>query len=140
MTTSAVFQLRQARANRIGSGSRRGRFHTLPSEPLPPANNHIAIGRVQLHRQAPPSHRLGRDQGRAAATERLLDQVAAFAVVDDRPAHRLDWLLGAVWRPQQPIPEGLDPVYRVVVTVRSDEDIRVNQIDGHAARGLSRSS
>src|SRR4051794_35279985 len=70
----------------------------LPGEGLPALDDHIAVRRINLQREAGPSHGLRSDQRGAGPAERLVDCVAPLAVVDDRATHDLGRLLRAVRR------------------------------------------
>src|SRR4051812_43338894 len=56
---------------------------------LPPAYRDIDIPWVDLERVAAPARNFGRDQGRPAAEERVVDRIPGRAVVQDRPTHAL---------------------------------------------------
>jgi hypothetical protein len=57
-----------------------------PRRHLPPPHGHVAIGRVQFHRETPPPSALGGDDLGAGAAERLIDQVTR---IRKRRQHRL---------------------------------------------------
>src|SRR5215470_18851779 len=67
-----------------------------PGEGLPAADDDIDIGRADLETAADAAGHFGRDQTRARPEKRVIDQLAGPAVVDDRSAHALDWLLRGV--------------------------------------------
>src|SRR6267143_1174312 len=67
-----------------------------PGEDLPASHDDIDIGGVELETAADAAGHFGRDQARARAEKRVIDRLAGPAVVDDRAAHALDRLLGAV--------------------------------------------
>src|SRR4029077_5568546 len=70
----------------------------LAGKCLPAPDRDIGISRIDLQAETAPPGRLPRDQGRAAAKERVVNRLARAAVIDDRPAHAFDRLLGAVDR------------------------------------------
>src|SRR6266550_3147399 len=65
-------------------------------EELPAAHDDIGISGADLQTVADATGHLGRDHARARAEKRVIDRLAGPAVVDDRAAHALDRLLGAV--------------------------------------------
>src|ERR1700724_4148923 len=65
-------------------------------EVFPASQDDIDIGRADLDTDAGAAGHFGRDQARARTEKRVIDRLAGPAVVDDRAAHALDWLLGAV--------------------------------------------
>src|SRR5882672_12483662 len=65
-------------------------------EVLPTSHDDIDIRGVELDAVADAAGHFGRDQARARAEKRVIDRLAGPAVVGDRAAHALDWLLGAV--------------------------------------------
>src|SRR6266478_7297139 len=67
-----------------------------PGEDLPASHDDVDISGVELETAADAAGHFGRDQARAGAEKRVIDRLAGPAVVDDRAAHALDWLLGAV--------------------------------------------
>src|SRR6267143_7059367 len=67
-----------------------------PGEDLPASHDDIDIGGVELETAADAAGHFGRDQAGARAEKRVIDCLAGPAVVDDRAAHALDRLLGAV--------------------------------------------
>src|SRR5882672_6350759 len=71
-------------------------FRGPPSEELPAAHDDVGIVGIELQTAADPAGHLGRDHTRARAEKRVIDHLAGPAVVDDRAAHALDRLLGAV--------------------------------------------
>src|SRR6516165_3156207 len=75
----------------------RGLVHRCASgEGSPAPQNDIDIAGADLEAAANPAGHFGRDQARARPKKRVIDQLARAAVVDDRTAHALDRLLGAV--------------------------------------------
>src|SRR5947208_520991 len=60
----------------------------LPAERLPPLDDDVDVLRVQLHPAADPFRQLRGSEGRAAAEERLVNQLAALGVVQDGAAHQ----------------------------------------------------
>ena len=60
-----------------------------PGLGLQALNDHIAVSRIDLHREATALDALRRDRRRAAAGERLIDGIATFAVVDHGATHAL---------------------------------------------------
>src|SRR5467141_4577549 len=71
-------------------------FRAPPGEELPAAHDDVGIVGIELQTAADPAGHLGRDHTRARAEKRVIDRLAGPAVVDDRAAHALDRLLGAV--------------------------------------------
>src|SRR5215831_8633508 len=67
-----------------------------PSKGLPASQDDIDISRADLEATADATSHFGRDQARARAEKRVIDQRARPAVVDDRTAHALDRLLRAM--------------------------------------------
>src|SRR5712672_521969 len=65
-------------------------------EALPALHDDIDISGVELDTAADAAGHFGRDQARARTEKRVIDRLAGPAVVDDRAAHALDWLLGAM--------------------------------------------
>src|ERR1700731_21470 len=65
-------------------------------EVLPASQDEIDIGRADLDTDAGAAGHFGRDQARARAEKRVIDQLAGPTVVEDRTAHALDRLLRAV--------------------------------------------
>src|ERR1035437_9937116 len=68
----------------------------LAAEPLPPEHRHIDILRIDIHAVADSPGALGCDQGAATSQERVVASLPRTRVVENRPAHDLDGLLGAV--------------------------------------------
>jgi hypothetical protein len=60
---------------------------------LPAFQDDIDISRADLDTDAGAAGHFGRDQARARTKKRVIDQLAGPAVVEDRTAHALDWLL-----------------------------------------------
>src|ERR1700736_3529964 len=71
-------------------------FRGPPGEELPAAHDDVDIAGIELQTPADPAGHLGGDHTRARAEKRVIDRLAGPAVVDDRAAHALDRLLGAV--------------------------------------------
>ena len=67
-----------------------------PGEDLPAPHDDIDISGVEFETVADAAAHFGRDQARARAEKWVIDRLAGAAVVDDRAALALDWLLGAV--------------------------------------------
>src|SRR5271169_3094337 len=67
-----------------------------PGEALPALHDDVDIGAIELEATACPAGHLGGDDARARAEKGIVDRLPGAAVVDDRPAHALDRLLGAV--------------------------------------------
>src|ERR1700737_1293007 len=65
-------------------------------EAFPASQDDIDIGRADLDTDAGAAGHFGPDQARARAEKRVIDQLAGPTVVEDRTAHALDRLLGAV--------------------------------------------
>src|SRR5437868_8895915 len=65
-------------------------------EDLPAAHDDIDISGVEFETVTDAAAYFGRDQARARAEKWVIDRLAGVAVVDDRAAHALDRLLGAV--------------------------------------------
>src|SRR5205085_3249745 len=65
-------------------------------EILPASQDDIDIGWADLETDAGAAGHFGRYQARARTEERVIDQLAGPAVVDDRTPHALDRLLRAV--------------------------------------------
>ena len=68
----------------------------LAGEALPALDRDVDVSRVEFDAEANPPRRLGRDQRGARAHEWLVDRLTRRTVVEDRPAHALDRLLGPV--------------------------------------------
>src|ERR1035437_5511479 len=66
------------------------------TEPLPPEHHHVDILRIDIHAVADSPGALGGEQGAAASQERVVANLPRTRVVENRPAHDLDGLLGAV--------------------------------------------
>src|ERR1700730_10537956 len=66
------------------------------SKELPAPHDDIDISGVEFETVADAAAHFGRDQARARAEKWVIDRLAGAAVVDDRAAHALDRLLGAV--------------------------------------------
>src|SRR5215831_11993118 len=71
-------------------------YSGAPGKGLPTSHDDIDITGAELETVAEAVGHFGRDQARARAEKRVIDQLAGPAVVDDRAAHRLDRLLRAV--------------------------------------------
>ena len=67
-----------------------------PGEALPASHDDVDISGVELDTVADAAGHFGRNQARARTEKRVIDRLAGPAVVDDRAAHTLDRLLGAV--------------------------------------------
>src|SRR6516165_11985041 len=78
---------------------------------LPAPQDDIDIARADLETAANPAGHFGRDQARARAEKRVIDQLAGPAVVDHRAAHTLDRLL----RSMPPTVFALSIAERIVV-------------------------
>src|ERR1035437_4601020 len=68
------------------------------AEPLPPEYRHVDIPRIEIHAVADSPGALGGDQGAATSQKRVVASLPRTRVVENRPAHDLDGLLGAVAR------------------------------------------
>ena len=66
----------------------------LPRESLPTSDSDIDKERVDLNAEADPPAGLRRDQRGPAAQKRLVDRLPGAGIVQHRPAHALDRLLG----------------------------------------------
>ena len=86
------------RRSRRSCGRRRRASPPSPVKPCQRSDRHVDIGRVELHRERDAAAGLGGDDRGPRSGERLVDRLAGGAVVQHRPAHRLDRLLGAVHR------------------------------------------
>src|SRR5215472_15440973 len=71
-------------------------YSGAPGKGLPASHDNIDISGADLETAAAAAGHFGRDQARARAEKRVVDQLAGPAVVEDRAAHRLDRLLRAM--------------------------------------------
>src|SRR5260370_40418822 len=67
----------------------------LAAEPLPPDHRHVDILRIDIHAVADSPGALSCDQGAAASQEWVVASLPRPRVVENRPTHDLDGLLGA---------------------------------------------
>ena len=67
-----------------------------PSEELPSAHDDIDMDGVELEPAADPAGHLRGDQTTTRAEKRVIKRFAGAAVVDDRPTHAFDRLLGGM--------------------------------------------
>src|SRR5215831_798838 len=72
------------------------KYRGAPGKGLPASHDDIDISGAELETVAAAAGHFGRDQARARAEKRVIDQLAGPAVVDDRAAHRFDRLLRAM--------------------------------------------
>ena len=91
-----------------------------PGEGLPASQDDIDIGRADLETTAEAAGHFGRDQARARAEKRVINQLTRPAVVDDRTAHALDRLL----RGMPPALLALSIAERIVVGNLPDHRLR----------------
>src|SRR5215471_7600509 len=72
------------------------KYRGAPGKGLPTSHDDIHISGAELETAAEAAGHFGRNQARARAEKRVIDQLAGPAVVDDRAAHRFDRLLRAM--------------------------------------------
>ena len=71
---------------------------------MPPKHRDIHLSGIDIHRKAEAPRRLRRDDGAAAAAERLVDGIVRRTVVQHRVAHVLHRLLRAMDGGRVPLP------------------------------------